>query len=90
MASYGKLSEFHHEAESILAYLERVEQFFMANSTANDKKVAVFLSVIGGKTYSLLQNLLAQEKPQGQVAVSVVQKPDGLLQTQAVGHRRKI
>ena len=64
MASYGKLSEFHPEAESISAYLERVELFFTANSIADDKKVAVFLSVIGGKTYSLLRDLLAPEKPQ--------------------------
>ena len=62
MASYGKLSEFHPEAESISAYLERVELFFTANSIADDKKVAVFLSVIGGKTYSLLRDLLAPEK----------------------------
>ena len=62
-AIYGKLSEFHPEAESISAYLERVELFFMANSIADDKKVAVFLSVIEGKTYSLLRDLLAPEKP---------------------------
>ena len=32
MASYGKLSEFHPEAESISAYLERVELFFTATA----------------------------------------------------------
>ena len=36
----------------------------MANSIADDKKVAVFLSVVGGKTYSLLWDLLAPEKLQ--------------------------
>ena len=39
MASYRKLSEFHPKAESILAYLKRVELFFTANSIADDKKV---------------------------------------------------
>ena len=37
----------------------------MANSIANDKKMAVFfLSMFRGKMYSLLQDLLAPEKPQ--------------------------
>ena len=74
MASYGKLSEFHPEAESISAYLERVELFFTANSIADDKKVAVFLSVVGGKTYSLLRDLLAPEKPQDKSLPVLFQK----------------
>ena len=41
-----------------------MELFFTANSIADDKKVVVFLSVIGGKTYFLLRDLLAPEKPQ--------------------------
>ena len=47
--AYRKLSEFHPEVESISAYLERVELFFTANNIADNTKVAVFLSVIGGK-----------------------------------------
>ena len=39
------LSEFHPEAESISAYLERLELFFTANSITDEKKVVVFLSV---------------------------------------------
>ena len=70
-------------------YLKQVEVFITANSIA-DYKVVVFLSGIGGKTYSLLKDLLAPEKGSGQVAVSLVQKAEGTLQTQAVGHRRKI
>ena len=84
MDSYGKLSEFHPEAESISAYLERVELFFTANSIADDKKVAVFVSVVGGKTYSLLRDLLAPEKPQDKSLTSVVPKAEGTLRTQAV------
>ena len=74
MASYRKLSEFHPEAEGISAYLERVELFFTANSIADDKKVAVFLSVVGGKTYSLLRDLLAPEKPQDKSLPVLFQK----------------
>ena len=45
-------------------YTERTEQFFVANRITNDaKKVAVLLTVIGGKAYALLQNLVAPAKP---------------------------
>ena len=64
MTSFGRINEFQAENESIGAYLERVELFFQANDIADGKKVAVFLSVIGGKTYTLLCNLLSPTKPQ--------------------------
>ena len=51
------------ETEKITAYLERVELFFVANVVAEDKQVPIFLSSVGGKTYSLLRDLLAPEKP---------------------------
>ena len=54
MASYGKLSEFYPEVESITAYFKQMELFFTANSIADDKEVAVFLSMGGGKLSSLL------------------------------------
>ena len=62
--TYGQLNEFRPETESIAAYLERVEVFFQANTIAECKQVAVFLSVVGGKTYSLLRDLLSPQKPQ--------------------------
>ena len=37
--------------------------FFTANAIADDKKVAVFLTVIGSKTYSLVRSLVAPELP---------------------------
>ena len=45
-------------------YLEHVELFFAANGIKDEKKVAVFLSVIGPKNYALLRDLLAPDKPQ--------------------------
>lgn len=63
MATYGQLQQFQPEAESIGAYLERVDMYFLANDIAREKKVPVFLSVIGGKTFSLLRDLLAPAKP---------------------------
>ena len=45
-------------------YTERLEQYFVANGiTEEAKKLAVFLTVIGSKTYALLSDLLAPVKP---------------------------
>lgn len=55
-----KLDPFHSDSETITAYLERVELFFQTNEVAAEKEVAVFLSIIGGKTYMLLRNLHAR------------------------------
>ena len=63
MATYGKLREFQLDTERIEAYLERVEVFFTANDIGDNNQVAV-LSVVGGKTFSLLRDLLAPDKPQ--------------------------
>ena len=64
MSSYGKLEEFSPQKETITNYLERVEIFFLANAVADEKKVPVFLSVVGGNIYTLLRSLLAPAKPQ--------------------------
>jgi len=63
LAQFGQLPAFHSETEKIAAYLERVELFFAANDIPPDKRVAIFLSSVGGKTYSLLRDLLAPVKP---------------------------
>lgn len=39
-------------------YVERLEQFFAANEVKDEKKVAVFLSIIGPTTYGVLKNLV--------------------------------
>ena len=63
MTSYGRMDEFRPENENIEAYLERIDLYFRANEVAEEKQVAIFLSVIGGKTYSVLRDLLAPAKP---------------------------
>ena len=50
MATLGKIQEFNPDSDSVNAYIERVNLFFVANDVAEGKRVAVFLSVIGGKT----------------------------------------
>ena len=63
MATYGTIKEFEAENEKISSYLERVELYFAANEIANEKKVAILLSVIGAKTYGLIRDLLAPTNP---------------------------
>ena len=52
----------------------------------DDKKVAVFLSVVGGKTYFLLWDLLAPESLRTS-HYQCCSKAEGTLRTQAVSHR---
>ena len=59
----GQLVEFDPVNGSVSAYIEQVELFFEANEIRDAKKVPVFLSAIGGKTYTLLRNLLAPSLP---------------------------
>ena len=59
----GTLTEFKPESVKIEAYLELVQLFFDANTIAEDKQVAVLLTVIGSSTYALLTSLLAPRKP---------------------------
>lgn len=52
VAQFGQLPAYHPETEKIAA-----------NDVAEDKRVLIFLSSVGGKTYSLLWDLLAPNKP---------------------------
>ncbi len=58
-ATFGHLAEFDATSDSVTSYVERAQLFLDANDIAAEKRVAVFLSAIGGKTYTLLRNLLA-------------------------------
>ena len=59
----GHIQEYLQKTEHFSSYVECVELFFVANDVKNDKKVAVFLSVIGYKTYSLLKSLAVPALP---------------------------
>ena len=63
MTTIGKIESFDDTKENWETYVERVEQFFLANDIDDDHKVPTLLSLIGGKTYTLLRDLLAPEKP---------------------------
>ena len=61
--SFGHLDAFNLDNETISAYLEWFDLFVQANAVSDEKKVPVFLSVLGGKTYALLHNLLSPALP---------------------------
>ena len=73
----GNLGEFDHRTDAIASYLERMQLYFETNSVADDRKVAVLLTVIGAKTHETLRSLLAPEAPRDKSfaqLVSVLQK----------------
>ena len=55
MANIGKIDVFDETQESWASYTERLEQYFIANEVADNKKVPALLSLIGPKTYGLLR-----------------------------------
>lgn len=67
MAAFGKGDDlqFDENEECFDAYLERLEQFFVANAIKMDteKAKAVFLTVVGKKNHTLLMDLCAPVKP---------------------------
>ncbi|XP_016094176.1 uncharacterized protein [Sinocyclocheilus grahami] len=54
---------FVEASESFTDYEEWFAQFVEANGIEEDKRRAVFLSVVGAKTFSLLTDLLAPKRP---------------------------
>ena len=59
----GRLDELHVGTDDFDCYIERMEQYFIANDVPEGKKVAAFLSAMGAKAYELLRNLVAPDAP---------------------------
>ncbi|MGH0173820.1 UNVERIFIED_CONTAM: hypothetical protein FKN15_066553 [Acipenser sinensis] len=72
-ACVGKMDVFDSTIEDWATYVERLEQYCKANEIADEKKVAVLLSVMGAKTYSLLRNLTAPVKPADKTYTQIVE-----------------
>ena len=70
--TFGRIQEYQPENEPFSAYLEHVQLFFIANGVEDDKKVPVFLSIMGSKTYSVLRNLVAPTLPQEKTLAQLV------------------
>ena len=63
MAAIRRLDEFQVGKEDFDCYMDRMEQYVIANSIAEGKQVAVFLTAIGGLTYELVRNSLLPAAP---------------------------
>ena len=64
MATLGKMGEYCPSSEEWPQYIERLEFFLIVNKVINDAlKLATLLSVMGPRTFKLLQNLLTPAKP---------------------------
>ena len=55
------IEKFNLYVESITAYLEQMDVYFMVNKTEDNVKVLVFINTIEGKNYTHLRNPLAPE-----------------------------
>ena len=68
-AVIGTVGEFDDKSDSWSNYIDRLEQFYVANDInapqagQADKRKAILLSCVGAKTYSLLCNLVQPQKP---------------------------
>ena len=58
------MAEYKPETESVTAYLEKMDIFLQANEFPEEKRVSIFLSLIGGQTYGLPRNLCSPAKAQ--------------------------
>ena len=92
MPLLGHLEEFCMESGNISTYLDRVEQFFIANDIrcGNQTKCkAIFLSAIGEKTYRVLEDLCIPQKPDDKSLEEITQlllehfKPKHLVVTES-------
>ena len=62
--NYGNFNEYDNSKEDWTFYTERLQQYFTANDIeAEPNRRAILFSVCGAKTYQLIKNLLAPEKP---------------------------
>ena len=64
MAPYGQISAYIEGEEDFDTYTKRVKNFFIANGVEKEKKLAIFLTVIGPKVYKLLASLILPKEPE--------------------------
>ncbi|KAK6178640.1 hypothetical protein SNE40_011170 [Patella caerulea] len=63
VASFRKVEPFSEECDDFQLYVEKLEQYFLANDIEGEEEMkSVFLSNIGAKTYKLSRNLVSPTK----------------------------
>ena len=74
MATHGSIGEFKNAQEDWRSYVERLQQYFVANDVESaEKQRAILLSAVGGATYQLIRNLLAPAKPTDKSFAEIVE-----------------
>ena len=63
MSIIGQIAPFDEAIEDFESYCERVSLYFTANDIKDEKKVPVFLTLVGAKIYTLAKNLLSPKDP---------------------------
>ena len=62
-ANFGRLNEYDASISEWKDYIEQLEQFFLANDVDDGGKKRAILLSSGSKTYSLIRNLVAPDRP---------------------------
>ncbi|XP_011064377.1 PREDICTED: uncharacterized protein LOC105152048 isoform X2 [Acromyrmex echinatior] len=62
MSLIGNIEPFNPDQADITTYIERIEQLFICNDV-NEKKVPLFLTLLGGEAYNVLKDLLSPQLP---------------------------
>ena len=64
MAVNGSIGEFSVGNETWVSYIERLQQYFVANDIkGDDRQRAMLLSVCGASTYQLIWSVVSPAKP---------------------------
>ena len=75
----GQLEAFDPQVETFTSYVERVHLFFEANDIKEEKRRSVFLSIVGGAVYNLLQEPPSSCHSQGCTTSRHNCRPEGSL-----------
>ena len=74
MALFSSVGEFIETKENRSQYVEKLQQFFIANDIGEGKKKSILLSNIGPAVYHTLGNLVAPRKPSQETYTHLVEQ----------------
>lgn len=72
MALIGSIEHFK-SGDDFKSYMERMEQFFIVNEVPENRKVAMFITLIGPESYGILKDLISPESPANQTYARLVE-----------------
>lgn len=69
----GKIRNYDDGFETWKDYAEHLQQYYLSNVVANDKKVQALPSQVGPKTYALVKTFVHPEKPSIQTLKDLIE-----------------